>query len=62
MFDEYTRWAKFETKRHLDAFQRDKFYNTVTNSLLACDMAFKPAMHIRFETCDRFMQGAYLPE
>ena len=34
----------------------------MTNSLLACDFAFKAAVNIRFETCDRFMQGAYLPE
>ena len=34
----------------------------MTSSFLAHDFMFKPAVNIRFETCDRFAQGAYVPE
>ena len=30
--------------------------------MLACDFVLKPALHIRYENCDRFMQGAFIPE
>ena len=34
----------------------------MTSSFLAHDFILKPAVNIRFETCDRFVQGAYVPE
>lgn len=30
--------------------------------MLTCDFVFKPVLHVRLETCDRFMQGAIIPE
>jgi len=62
VLEQYTRWAKYEVARHFDAFKKDKFFSTMTNSLLAYEFVFKPALHVRFETCDRFMQGAFVPE
>lgn len=62
MFDQYTRWAKYEANRHFDKFQKENFYKTVTNSLIAHDFVLKPQIHVRFETCDTFMQGALIPE
>ena len=62
VFDQYARYAKFMAKRHLAEFERDKFYKVMSNSLLACDFVLKPPLHIRFETCDTFMQGAIVPE
>ena len=61
-FDQYSRWAKYEANQHMRDFQKDKFFLTITNSLLAYDFTFKPALQVRFETCDRFLQGAFLPE
>ena len=33
----------------------------MANSLLAYNVTLKPYDHVRFEACDKFMEGAYVP-
>lgn len=59
MIERFNRYSKFEAANHLRRFiQADKFWTTMSNSLIAYDKVLKQSS-VELVLCDHFMDGAY---
>jgi len=61
VFENYARFAKYECRHHLKAFEADRFWTTMANSFLAYDVVLKAAA-IELATCDQYMEGTYVAD
>jgi hypothetical protein len=60
MIERFNRYAKYETNNHLRRFvQSDKFWTTMSNSLIAYDKVLKQSS-VDLVLCDHFLEGAYV--
>lgn len=61
MIERFNRYSKYEAQQHLRRFvQSDKFWTTMSNSLVAHDRILKQST-VELVICDHYMEGAYLP-
>jgi hypothetical protein len=61
MIERFNRYSKYEAQQHLRRFvQNDKFWTTMSNSLVAYDKILKQST-VELVICDHYMEGAYVP-
>jgi len=61
MIERFNRYSKYEATSHLRRFtQHDKFWTTMSNSLIAYDKLLKQQT-VELVLCDHFLDGAYVP-
>lgn len=61
MIERFNRYSKYEAQSHLRRFvQSDKFWTTMSNSLVAHDKILKQNT-VELVICDHYMEGAYVP-
>lgn len=61
MIERFQQYSKHEAQRHLNNYMKDKFWSTMSNSLLQYDVILKKD-NIKLIMCDNFYEGVYNPD